>query len=108
MQPFEIILLVLMIILAVFALGLMANVNTKENTYTYRNRLKITKQGRHIQREIERTCDDCGCTFEFNIYDTSLYTDHAKITHRRIWCPNCEECVHIEVTDKEKQNGFKW
>jgi len=100
----------LMLIALVIFIPVIITIELKKpnSTYSYKRGIKIIKQGRHIQREIKRTCKDCGCEVEFDIYATTLYTDHAKVTHRRIWCPNCGECMELEVTEEEQTSGFRY
>lgn len=66
--------------------------------------MNILKKGKKIIKTIKRTCEDCGCCFEFGRFETTLCDDGS----RHIFCPNCGEALDIELSAKEQVIFEKW
>ncbi len=54
--------------------------------------IKVIEHGNTHQR---KRCEDCGCVFEFGIFDTKCYPGTGDV--RVVNCPECGEVIAVEA-----------
>lgn len=57
--------------------------------------MRIIKRGREPKKEIEQTCERCGCVFAYTKDDTICPSQYYAAP---IWvvCPCCHHCITVE------------
>lgn len=57
--------------------------------------MRIIKRGREPKKEIEQTCERCGCKFAYTKDDTKCASQYNE-THIWVVCPCCQHYITVK------------
>lgn len=58
--------------------------------------MRIIKPGREPKKEIELTCERCGCVFAYGKEDVKSTTVEYNYIYYFVVCPTCGERIEVE------------
>lgn len=58
--------------------------------------MRIIKPGREPKKEIELTCERCGCVFAYGKEDVRPTGDPSVKVKDCVICPHCGELIYVE------------
>lgn len=58
--------------------------------------MRIIKPGRELKKEIEQTCERCGCVFAYGEKDIVKIQDGFGVMFRGVICPCCDKTIIVK------------